>query len=226
MAKKKGEDTIVDVQEAYSRTEAYVESNKQTLTIIAIAIFVLFAGYFGFTRLYLFPLEKEASELIWKAQYYYEADSLDLALNGDGNHFGFLEISDNYGLTEYGTMANYYIGLIYLEKGEYNLAIEYLEDGQLDDEIAGSIAIGAIGDAYVELGDYEQALAQFNKAANNSANQFTAPVYMKKAGIVYEELGDYGKALELYQQIKEKYPKSSEAGSIDKYIARAEAYAG
>ena len=226
MAKNKGEDPIVDVQGAYSRTEAYVESNKQTLTIIAIAIFVLFAGYSGFTRLYLFPLEEEASELIWKAEYYYEVDSLDLALHGDGNHFGFLEISDNYGMTEHGTLANYYIGMIYLEKGEYDLAIQYLEDGQVDDDIAGSIAIGAIGDAYVELGDYEQALAQFHKAANNSANQFTAPIYMKKAAIVYEELGNYGEALELYKEIKTKYPNSSEANTIDKYIARAEAYAG
>lgn len=224
MAKKKSEDTIVDVQGAYDRTEAYVENNKKTLTIIASAIFILFAGYFGFTRLYLHPLEEEASELIWKAEYYFENDSLDLALYGDGNHFGFLEIADNYSLTRYGNLANYYIGLIYMQQGEFELAIEHLKDGQLDDAIAGSIAIGAIGDCYVELGDYEQALAQFKKAASNSANQFTAPIYMKKAATVYEELGNYSKALALYQDIKKKYPNSTEAKTIDKYIARAEAY--
>jgi len=224
MAKKKSEDTIVDVQGAYDRTEAYVESNKKTLTIIASAIFVLFAGYFGFTRLYLFPLEKEASELIWKAEFYFEQDSLDLALYGDGNHFGFLEIADNYSLTRYGTLANYYAGLIYMQQGEYDLAIEHLKDGQIDDEIAGTVAIGAMGDCYVQLGDYEQALAQFKKAARNSANQFTAPIYMKKAASVYEELGDYRKALALYEDIKKKYPNSTEAKTIDKYIARAEAY--
>lgn len=226
MAKKKSDDTILDVQEAYSKSEAYIESNKKTLTIIAAAIFVLFAGYFGFTRLYLYPQEEEASELIWKAEYYFEVDSLDLALYGDGNHFGFLEIADNYGMTKYGTLANYYIGMIYLQKGEYELAIEHLEKGQPDDDIAGTIAIGAIGDCYVELGEYEKALDQFNKAANNSNNQFTAPIYMKKAAIVYEELGDYSKALSLYRDIKEEYPNSTEAGTIDKYIARAESFAG
>lgn len=227
MAKKKASDEpILDVQEAYSKTESYIESNKNTLFIIAGAIFVLFAGYFGFTRLYLYPQEKEAAELIWKAEYYFEKDSLDLALYGDGNHFGFLEIADNYSLTRYGTLANYYIGLIYLQQGEYDLAIEHLKDGQPDDEIAGSIAIGAIGDCYVALGDYEQALAQFNKAASYSANQFTAPIYMKKAAAVYEELGNYSKALSLYKDIKKKYPKSTEATTIDKYIARAEAYVG
>lgn len=226
MAKKNTDETIVDVQGAYDKTEAYVENNKTTLTIIAAAIFVLFAGYFGFTRLYLFPLEEEASELIWKAEFYYEQDSLDLALYGDGNHFGFLEIADNYSLTRYGKVANYYSGLIYMKKGEYELAIDHLEDGQLEDDIAGSIAIGAIGDCYVELGDYESALSYFQKAASNSANQFTAPVYMKKAAIVYEELGNYSKALSLYEDIKSKYPNSTEAKTIDKYIARAEAYAG
>ena len=226
MAKKNSNDPILDVHGAYSKSEAYIESNKKTLTIIAVAIFVLFVGYFGFTRLYLFPQEEEASELIWKAEYYFEKDSLDLALYGDGNHFGFLEISENYGLTRYGTLANYYIGLIYLQQGEYEMAIQHLQDGQLDDEITGSIAIGAIGDCYVELGDYEQALSHFNKAAKHSANQFTAPVYMKKAAFVHEELGNYDQALELYTNIKKKYPNSAEAATIDKYIARAEAFVG
>jgi hypothetical protein len=49
---------------------------------------------------------------------------------------------------------------------------------------------------------------------------------MKKAAAVYEELGNYSKALSLYKDIKKKYPKSTEATTIDKYIARAEAYAG
>lgn len=226
MAKKKGDEPIVDVQGAYSKTEAYVDSNKKTLTIIAVVIFVLFAGYFGYTRLYLFPKEKEASELVWKAEYYFEQDSLDLALLGDGNHFGFLEIAESYSGTRYGTLANYYSGLIYMKKGEYEVAIEHLKDGQLKDDMTASIAIGAIGDCYVELGDYEKALGQFQKAAKHSANQFTAPIYMKKAATVHEELGNYSKALSLYKDIKNKYPNSAEAGTIDKYIARMEAYVG
>ncbi len=226
MAKKKSDDPILDVQGAYSKGEAYIESNKKTLTIIAAAMLILFVGYFGFTRLYLYPKANEAAELIWKAEYYFEIDSLDLALYGDGNYFGLLEIVDNYGLTKFGTLANYYIGMIYIQKGEYELAIEHLKKGKPKDEITGSIAIGAIGDCYVELGDYDKALSQFNKAAKNSKNQFTAPIYMKKAAIVHEELGDYRKALSLYRSIKKDYPNSAEANTIDKYIARAESYAG
>jgi tetratricopeptide (TPR) repeat protein len=225
MAKKNTDDTILDVQEVYGKTEAYVEKNQKTLTIIAGAIFVLFAGYFGFTRLYLFPKEKEAAEVIWKAEYYFEKDSLDLALNGDGNHFGFMQIADEYSITKYGNLANYYIGVIHMKKGEYETAIEYLKDGQLDDEITGSVAIGAIGDCYVELGDYDKGLTYFKKAAANSDNQFTAPLYMKKAATVYEEKKDYKAALKLYNSIKKDYPNSNEAKTIEKYIARAEAYA-
>jgi tetratricopeptide (TPR) repeat protein len=223
MAKKKSEDTIVDVQEVYGKTEAYVEKNKTTLTIIAGAIFVLFVGYFGFTRLYLFPKEKEAAEVIWKAEYYFEKDSLDLALNGDGNHFGFQQIADDYSITRYGKLANYYIGTIYLKKGEYELAIDHFKKGKVDDEIAGSIAIGAIGDCYVQLGDYSKALSYFNKAVSNSSNQFTAPIYMKKAALIHEENGDYNKALKLYNDIKKNYPNANETRTIEKYIARAEA---
>jgi tetratricopeptide (TPR) repeat protein len=224
MAKKNTDDTIIDVQEVYGKTEAYVEKNKNTLTIIAGAIFVLFAGYFGFTRLYLFPKEKEAAELIWKAEYYFEKDSLDLALNGDGNHFGFMQIADEYSITKYGKLSNYYIGVIHMKKGEYETAIEYLKSGQVDDEITGSVAIGAIGDCYVQLGDYDKGLSYFKKAAANSDNQFTAPIYLKKAAIVLEEQKDYKSALKLYNQIKTDYPNSAEARTIEKFIARAEAY--
>ena len=41
-----------------------------------------------------------------------------------------------------------------------------------------------------------------------------------KAGWTYEILKDYKKALEIYEQIKFKFPTSNEAREIDKYIAR------
>ena len=48
-----------------------------------------------------------------------------------------------------------------------------------------------------------------------------SPYFLKKAGLVFEEMGKFDEAVKMYTKIKEDYSGSSEAGSIDKYITRA-----
>lgn len=218
--KKSSEETIVDVQEVYSKTERYVDDNKNTLLIIAGILVVLFAGYFAVTRLYLEPRTEEGMNLLWKAEYWFEIDSLDKALVGDESYYGFEYIADEYSATKAGNLASYYSGIIYMEKGEYDLAIEYLKNADLDDAIAGAVAKGTIGDAYVEKGMYGEALDFYESAIDHSENSLTTPLYLKKAGLVYEDQGNFEKALDYFEQIKEDYPKSTEGRSIEAYIAR------
>jgi tetratricopeptide (TPR) repeat protein len=84
------------------------------------------------------------------------------------------------------------------------------------------MALGNIGDAYLELTDYPLGISYYDKAVANSDNEFTGPVYLKKAGLAYETLGEYGNAITYYNRIKEEYPESTEARDVSKYIARAE----
>jgi predicted negative regulator of RcsB-dependent stress response len=154
---QKEDDNLIDVGKAYSQSEEFVEKNKNSL-IIAVAVLILtVAGYFGYTN-YLDGQNIEASESIWKAEYYFEIDSLDKAINGDGQYFGFEYIAENYGQTKTGNLANYYLGVIYKEKGDYDLALEYLKDANVKDEVIGSIALGNIGDIYIDQVEYQEAL--------------------------------------------------------------------
>ena len=84
-----------------------------------------------------------------------------------------------------------------------------------------SRAQAGIGDAYVGLEDYKNALAAYEKAAATVDNVFAAG-YLLKAGQVAEELGDKDKALACYKKIKDQYPQAVEAADIDKYITRIE----
>lgn len=227
MAKKNstGPEQIVNVQEAYSKTEQYVEDNRNVLLIIAGILVVLFVGYFAVTRLYLEPKNEEGMNLLWKAQYWMEIDSVDLALAGNESYYGFEYVADEYGSTDAGELAAYYSGIIYLKKGEFQRAIDYLKEANLDDALAGAVAKGAIGDAYAELGNFGEALNYYDKAISHSSNILTTPVYLKKAGLILEEQGaqdnsKYKDALKKYQRIKDDFPKSNEARSIDSYIAR------
>jgi tetratricopeptide (TPR) repeat protein len=222
MAKKKNqsEETIVDVQQVYSKTERYVDENRNTIIIVAVLLVALFAGYFAFTRLYLMPKNEEGMNLLWKAEYWYEIDSLNKALVGNESYYGFEYIADEYSGTQAGELASYYTGIIYMNQGDYGIAIEYLKDADLDDDLTSAVAKGAIGDCYLELGNYGDALSYFNEAIAQSDNLLTTPIYLKKAGLVHIENGDFDKALTNFERIKEDYPSSTEARSIDSYIAR------
>lgn len=225
MAKKNKdheEEVIVDVVESYSKTQQYIEENQKNLTIIGIVLVALLGGYFGFTKLYLAPLEAEAKEQMWKAEQFFEKDSLDLAIYGNENYYGFEAIIENYALTESANLAKYYLGLIHYKKGEYQFAIEQLEDFSSSDVMVSSVANGVLGDSYVALGDIDHGLAYYLKAAKDETNDFTTPIYLKKAALAYENMGNYKKAIETYTEIKNKYPQSQEGRTVDKYIARAE----
>jgi tetratricopeptide (TPR) repeat protein len=224
MAKKKAdhtEDKIEGIEQALSRTELYIEENQKSLTVIVLAIAIIVIGFTLYKRYVVAPKETEAQSQMYVAEQYFEKDSFNLALNGDGNNMGFLEIIDEYGITKSAKLANYYTGICYLHLGEYKNAIDYLKDFDSKDQIVRNVATGAIGDAYMELGNEKDALSMYLKAAKQRKNQFTSPIFMMKAAQVYEGQKEYKKALDLYQEIKKNFPKSNEAKDIDKYIARA-----
>jgi tetratricopeptide (TPR) repeat protein len=125
-----------------------------------------------------------------------------------------------------GNLAEYYLGISFLRKGEYQKAIEHLEEFEGNDQIVSDVAIGAIGDAYMELKNVDEAISHYLEAAKNNTNNFTSPFYLKKAGIAYEEKGSFTDAVKVYEQIRKDFPKSTEARDIAKYIARANTLAG
>lgn len=161
---------------------------------------------------------------MWMAEQYFARDSFNLALNGDGNYLGFLDIIEEYGITKSANLANYYAGISYLHLGEFETAIEYLKQFESDDKMVAPVAYGAIGDAYVELEDLDEALIFYKKAVNSSENEFTTPIYLMKVGFVHEQNGDYDKALEAYKRIEKEFPNTAEGRQIEKYIARVEVF--
>ncbi|MEI6696506.1 MAG: tetratricopeptide repeat protein [Bacteroidota bacterium] len=223
MAKKQDgtEGKIIAVEEALGRTEQFIEKNQKIIIIVLATIMALVLGYFGVKQFYIKPQETKAHAEMFYAEKYFELDSLDLALNGDGEHIGFLDVIDNYSITKASKLAKYYTGIIYLKKGKYEEAITYLKGFNGDDQIIAAIATSSIGDAYMELNNLEKALEYYLKAADQNPNNFTSPQNLMKAGFVYEEKNDWTNALKMYEKIKKEYFKSQESREIDKYIAKA-----
>jgi len=225
MAEQK-EEPIVDVQETIGKAERYIEENKKSLSIIVGAVVVLVGGYFAWTKLYLAPLEEEAQGQMFMAERYFEKDSLDKAINGDGQFYGFKDIIENYGLTSSGNLAHMYLGLCYLHKGQFEDAVSELKEFDGDDMMLGPISIGAIGDAYSELGKTDDAIEQYIKASETNKNDFTTPVYLMKAATLYESQNKYAEAVKIYEQLKTDFSEAREGRDVEKYISRAKAKGG
>ena len=218
------EEVIVDVQEVYSKTENFIEANKKAVTIIPLAIIVVIGLYFGYKKMYIAPMEVEAQSQMFMAEKYFEQDSLQKAIDGDGLNPGFIEITEEYSGTKTANLAHYYLGLAYRNTGEFEMAIDELKSFSSSDVLISAIALGATGDCYLELNDVDNAIKYYNKAASHNANELTSPIYLLKAGMAYEDNNNYNDAVKQYKAIKSDYSDSKEAQSIEKYIARAEAF--
>lgn len=221
MAKEIKNPNAEAVVEAVSKTEKFFNENGKLLSIIAAAVVVVAAGIFCWYKFAYQPKVDEAQGQMAVAEQNFRAGNYEVALNGDGNALGFVQILEDYG-TKAGKSIYFYAGICELENGNWEQAIKYLENYSSKDAILAARATACLGDAYVGLEDYGKALGYFEKAAATADNMYAA-TYLLKAGLVAEKLGEDQKALSFYKTIKDQYPQSMEGYDIDKYIGRIEA---
>jgi len=219
------------LDETASKTEDFVAANQKYIFIIigAVAVFVL--GYLGYKEFVTKPAQFEAMNEMYHAQKQFNdaangisSDSLyNVALSGSEGKFGMLDIMDEYSGTPAANLAKYYAGMAYLNLKDYKNAVAMLDGYKAEDEATGPLAKGAIGDAFVQLNQNEDALKYYIEAAKMRDNEFTAPTYYYKAGTLALELGKAKEALGYFNTIKEKYPNATEASSVDVFIGKAQA---
>lgn len=209
---------------AMNKTEMFFEKNSKSMIIALLALFVLAAAIFGYRQLISQPRERKAAEMIAQAQYRFESTTPEyqLALEGDANGPGFLDVIDQYGSTRAGNLAKHYAGICYLRLGDLDNAATYLAKYKpakgIPAEIVNAQNIGLQGDIAVEKGDYAAAIKLFEKAAKVSDNNLTAPMYLRKAGLAEQAMGNAQKAAAFYEQILTSYPASMEAREAEKLL--------
>jgi tetratricopeptide (TPR) repeat protein len=223
MSKTQGNTKVVIENKDFGQTGKFVRENQKSLLFIGGAIVAMIIIYIAYQKLYIGPREIIASNQMHVAQDFWAKKDWNKAINGDAGYPGFQKIVDNYSNTKAANLAYFYLGIAYLNKGEFRKAIDNLTNYRGGDNMAAAEALGSTADAYVELKDYDKAETYFKKAADKANNKFLTPLYLKKLGLVYEAQNDNKSADDAYKRIKNDYPDSPQAQNIDEYIARTEA---
>jgi TolA-binding protein len=217
--------TEFNIQEKLGNAEEFLNKNKKSLTIIVSAVVIAVVGYLLYEKVYVAGKESDASSQMWMAESYFRADSLRLAIEGDKTNPGFESIIDDYGISPSGNLSRFYLGMSYLKKGEFDKAIETLKSYSAKDDMTGAMAYGAIGDAYMEQSNTDDAIKYYEKASKETPNNFTSPVFLFKLAGAQELTNNYKNALDTYDKLIKSYPESQEARDAVRYKARAEALA-
>ena len=222
MANKPTEQEIrqQNIAEAVSKSELFFQKYGKIVYGCVAAVLLIALAVLAYNRFILQPGKEKAQAEMFKAEQKFSQGNFELALRGDDNTMGFEEIIDTYG-SKAGEAVYLYAGASALQIGEFDKAIGYFKKYDGEDKILLSRAQAGIGDAYVGLEDYKNALAAYEKAAATVNNMYAAG-YLLKAGQVAEEMGDKDKAVDFYKKIKDQYPQAPEAMDIDKYITRLE----
>lgn len=181
-------------------------------------VIALILGYGGYKYFYQMPRETEGLAAIYNIQNDFENDSFKLVIKNAP------KMADKYSGTKSGELCEYMTGMSYMYTGDFKKALEWLEKVDFDDEIMSVMAIGNIGDCYIELKDLDNGLKYYQKAVSKAKADYTAVHYLMKSAKVYEKKNDWEKALSQYETVKSKYSEDeSLVMDIDKYIARAQA---
>jgi tetratricopeptide (TPR) repeat protein len=209
---------------AYNSFLTFFENNKKAMTIGAAAVLVLVFGGWAYKQFIMAPKEAKAQEAMMDAQYYFEADSFALALNGKGNALGFKQIIDEFGGTKAGKAARFYAGVSALHAGKYQEAIDYLEDFSTKDILLNVRKNGCLGDANAELKKFEDAAAFYQKAVDAAPdNELTAPLYLYRLAKLKEVNKDKKGAIAIYEQLEANFGSSYEGQMAVKEKAKIEA---
>lgn len=219
-----------------TRAKGFWDKFSKPIIYVGSAIILLISGWYAYKNLIALPNEKKASELIFPAENVFDKmatagfnkDSVNLVLNGGSsngtNITGILKVISQYGGTPSGNRARFIAGATYLQIKEFDKAIKYLKefDGNGADQIQSKAYI-LLGHAYAEKKNTDEALSYYKKAATvNSKDESITPYALLMAASYADAVGKSKEAIDLYKEVKEKYPANSavSSGDVEKHLAR------
>lgn len=235
MSEKKEITTTPEAEAVISTAKGFWEKNSKVITYVGSAVILLIVGWYSYLNFFKLPKENAAKEMVFSAEKLFDQmasagfnkDSVNIVLNGgtlEGTQVtGLLKVISQYGSTETANRARYMAGASYLQIGEFQKAIKYLEEfkGNGASQVQ-SRAYMMLGHANAELKKNSEALSYYKKAAsvNEKDDAMTSDALMIAASFA-KATGQTKDAIDLFTKLKDKYPTSSVVsnGEVDKQLA-------
>ncbi len=228
--------TTAEQPDVVIKAKGFWDKYSKPIIYVGSAIILLIGGWYAYQNFIVAPKEKKASELIFPAENLFDKmasanfnkDSVNIVLNGgslEGNKVtGLLSIISGYGGTKSGNRAKFMTGASYLQINEYDKAIKYLKDfdGKGADQVQSKAYI-LLGHAYAEKKSTDEALSYYKKAATvNSKDESITPYALLMAASYADATGKSKEAIDLYKELKEKFPTNTAvvSGDVEKHLAR------
>jgi tetratricopeptide (TPR) repeat protein len=218
--------TVLSGDPSLMGLQNFWQKNRKWLSVSALAILLGVGGWFAYQEFYKLPREQKAQDALFKAEEYYRNDSIQKALNGDGQYAGFLKVINQFSGTDAANLAHFYAGSCYLKLDKYDNAIKYLGEFSTDEKLTQARAYKLMGDAYADWGKFDKALESYKKAGRHfKDDEANSPEYLFLAAYLADRVMKNTKAaIELYQEIKDTYPRSQQAFDADNYLAQLGIY--
>ncbi|MEM7055484.1 MAG: tetratricopeptide repeat protein [Bacteroidota bacterium] len=209
-------------EEKLQQAMAYVKHRQRRLYLVAAFALAIALSTFLWKR-HQQQQNTAAQSEMFQAAYYFEEDSWEQALQGDGTYAGFLDIINEYSMTKAANLAHFYAGVCYMHQQDYEAAIKHLKQFKAADFLLQARAWALIGDALTEQQAHAKATTYYLKAADYKPNESFTPTYLAKAALAYEANQDYQAALHCYQRIIQQYPQAALYREARKHASRLEA---
>jgi tetratricopeptide (TPR) repeat protein len=209
-----------------AKAKDFWERYSRPVTIICTLIIVLAGGWFIYKSFFKNPKEQKATDAMFRAEEYYRMDSVNLALNGDAQNMGFLRVINRYSGTDAANLASYYAGSCYLKLGDNDKAVKYLKKFSTSSKLVQARAYKLLADAYADLGKNSDAFDYYKKAAHHfEKDETNSPEYLFMAAYFADRVMKNSKeAIDLYKELKEKYPNSQQGLQAENFLAQLGVY--
>ena len=181
------QEQVLNVEEAVSRSEAFINKNKKMITVAVVAVVVLVAAGMAVNTWVIKPREQKGAEALFAGERYFQNGDYETALNGDQYEYaGFAAVADDFGSTKAGKLAKAYAGLSLAKLGRYEEAIPYLKGFKGDDAMVAPAALGTMGNCYAQLGQNDKAVEAYKQIKNkyfNSMQAYDIDKYIERASM-------------------------------------------
>ena len=216
--KEMKEDRLVT---SYFEAQSWYEQNKKRISSVFFgAVVVGVAVWFYYNN--LASQDRAATADLGKIIRYYDDGQYQVAIDGSPreNLRGLQQIVDEYGGTEAGERATFYLANAYYGLANHEKALQYYQETDLTDNSLMAAVTAGIAACYEAQGNHAEAARFYEKAAAEDAQEYHSAENLYRAGQNYLLAGSPERAEETLKRLKTSYPSSSYAREADRLLVR------